>query len=194
MIPFQAHPTALVESEAIGPGTRIWAFAHVLPGAVIGRDCNIGDHAYIDRNVRIGDRVTVKNGVAIWEHVTVEDDVFLGPYAVLTNDLRPRSRQPWRPVATRISQGATVGANATVLCGTTLGRYCLISAGSVVTRDVPDFALIRGNPGRVAGAVCVCAQPLVFVDGAASCARCGQAYQRWKDVIRPTQAGEADGR
>jgi acetyltransferase-like isoleucine patch superfamily enzyme len=146
------HDRALCESQEIGDRTRIWAFAHVLKDVRIGADCNIGDHAFIESGVTIGDRVTIKNGVAVWNGVTVEDDVFLGPNCVLTNDLIPRSRVFHdENVPTYIRRGASVGANATIVCGHTLGEYCVIGAGAVVTRDVRSYALMIGNPARQIG-------------------------------------------
>lgn len=160
---FFAHPTALVETADIGEGTRIWAFAHVLRGASIGPDCNIGDHAFIEGGVIIGKGVTVKNGVCLWEGVTVDDHAFIGPGVVFTNDLLPRSpRAPWATdryankgwlVKTRLCEGASVGANATIRCGVTLGPHCMVGAGSVVTRDVPAFTLVFGNPAKIKGRV-----------------------------------------
>src|SRR5258706_11695473 len=130
---FYAHPLALVETEAIGPGTRVWAWAHVMSGARVGSDCNIGEHCFIESGVVLGDRVTVKNGVSVWDGVVVEDDVFLGPNAVLTNDLRPRSKlNRGRVRSTLLERGASVGANATLLCGITVGTYAMIGAGAVV--------------------------------------------------------------
>jgi acetyltransferase-like isoleucine patch superfamily enzyme len=167
----------LVETDRIGAGTRIWAFAHVMPDVTIGRDCNIGDHAFIESHVTLADNVTVKNGVSIWSHVHIADNVFLGPNVVLTNDRFPRSRDPdWRPEITRLEEGATVGANATILCGIRLGRRCLVGAGSVVTRDVAPHALVVGNPARRRGWVCYCAQPLKPLAGVATCARCSRVY------------------
>jgi UDP-2-acetamido-3-amino-2,3-dideoxy-glucuronate N-acetyltransferase len=157
------HPRALCESEDVGPRTRIWAFAHVMPGARIGADCNVGDQAFVEGGARLGDRVTVKNGVAIWDLVTVEDDVFLGPNMVFTNDLRPRAafktpRAEWLP--TLVRRGATIGANATIVCGVTIGAAAFVGAGSVVTRDVPAHALVVGNPARPIGWVCACGETL----------------------------------
>lgn len=143
------HPNALVESEDIGAKTRIWAFAHVLKNVKIGEDCNLCDYVFVESGVKIGNRVTIKNGISLWEGLTVEDDVFLGPNAVFTNDMFPRSkRHSGQFLDTLLKQGSSVGANATILCGITLGRYCLVGAGSVVTKSVPDFALVTGNPGR----------------------------------------------
>ncbi len=143
------HPNALVESEDIGAKTRIWAFAHVLKNVKIGEDCNLCDYVFVESGVKIGNRVTIKNGISLWEGLTIEDDVFLGPNAVFTNDMFPRSkRHSGQFLDTLLKQGASIGANATILCGITLGKYCLVGAGSVVTKSVPDFALVTGNPAR----------------------------------------------
>jgi UDP-2-acetamido-3-amino-2,3-dideoxy-glucuronate N-acetyltransferase len=170
------HPMGLCESDRVGPRTRIWAFAHVLPGAVVGADCNLGDHAFVEGGARIGDRVTVKNAVLLWDRVTVEDEVFLGPNAVFTNVLAPRAgarKAPGELVPTLVRRGATVGANATVVCGVTVGRHAFVAAGAVVARDVPDHALVAGNPARRTGWVCACGQRL---DDLLACA-CGRRYR-----------------
>src|SRR6185369_3482853 len=135
---FFQHSHALVESAAIGADTRIWAFVHVLPGARIGADCNICDHVFIENDVVIGDRVTIKCGVQVWDGVRLEDDVMVGPNATFTNDMYPRSKQPFELKSTVVKAGASIGANATILCGITIGRGAMVGAGSVVTRDVPD--------------------------------------------------------
>jgi UDP-2-acetamido-3-amino-2,3-dideoxy-glucuronate N-acetyltransferase len=180
------HEKALVETDAIGEGTRIWAFAHVLKDAVIGADCNIGDHAFIESGVTIGNNVTIKNGVSVWRHVHVADNVFLGPNAVLTNDLTPRSRDTnWLPVETWIEEGVTIGANATIICGVTLGERCLIGAGAVVTRDVRPHELVYGNPARHRGWVCFCAQSLKPDRKTISnCERCGRKYKVGKSGVQ----------
>ncbi len=170
------HPMALCESETVGPGTRIWAFAHVLKGAVIGVDCNIGDHAYVEGGAVIGDRVTVKNHVMVWDRVTIEDDVFLGPNAVLTNDRVPRVENPTPPedfLPTLIRKGATIGANATVVCGVTIGTQAFVGAGTVVIDNVPAHALVVGNPARLIGWVCRCGDRL---SEGFECA-CGNRYR-----------------
>jgi len=143
------HSHALVESDQIGPGTRIWAFAHVLPGAVIGADCNICDHSYIDEDVVIGDRVTIKGQVAVIDGMRIEDDVFIGPNASFTNDHFPRSRQPWRCETMVIGRGASIGAGAVFLPGVSVGEGAMVGAGAVVTKNVPPFTVVVGNPARV---------------------------------------------
>ena len=157
------HEKALCESDAIGPRTRVWAFAHVMKGAQVGADCNIGDHAFIEGGARLGNRVTVKNAVLVWDKVTIEDDVFLGPNMVFTNDMRPRSAfkkgvEAFLP--TQVGKGASIGANATIVCGVTLGEQCFVGAGSVIIRDVPAHALVAGNPSRRIGWVCTCGEKL----------------------------------
>jgi acetyltransferase-like isoleucine patch superfamily enzyme len=143
------HERALVESDNIGPGTRIWAFAHVMPGAVLGRDCNVCDHTYIEGDVIVGDRETIKSGVFLWDGLRVEDDVFIGPQATFTNDAVPRSKQPFEVLETRLARGATIGAGAVILPGLTVGEGAFVGAGAVVTKDVPPDALVVGNPARV---------------------------------------------
>lgn len=178
------HPHALVESKEIGAGTRIWAFAHIMSGAKIGKKCNIGDHCFVEEKAQIGDNVTIKNHVAIWEGVTVEDGVFIGPNVALTNELRPRSRNPqWLLSETRIREGATVGANATILCGITIGNFAFVAAGSVVTKDVRPYGLVCGNPARLRKYVCRCAEKLVFYAGRASCKKCGRSYRKTRGSV-----------
>lgn len=173
----QKHPTAIVQTDRIGDRTRVWAFVNICPEAVIGSDCNICDRVFIENKVRIGDRVTIKCGVSLWDGVTVEDDVFIGPGAAFTNDLRPRSRVPFTLLPTVVRVGASVGANATLLPGITIGRYAMVAAGTVVTKDVPDFALVIGNPARVRGWVCRCATKLSFEETNHDTCKCGRAYR-----------------
>lgn len=147
------HPQAIVEEGCtIGAGTRVWAFAHVLPGAVIGSDCNICDHVFIENDVIIGDRVTVKCGVQLWDGLRIEDDVFVGPNVTFTNDIFPRSKQyPDKVIQTIVKKGASIGANATILAGNTIGKNVMVGAGSVVTKDVPQNAIVMGNPAHITG-------------------------------------------
>jgi acetyltransferase-like isoleucine patch superfamily enzyme len=148
------HPQAIVESATIGADTRVWAFAHVLPGARVGRDCNICDHVFIENDVTIGDRVTVKSGVQLWDGIIAEDDVFIGPNATFTNDPLPRSKQrPAEFLRTVLKKGCSIGANATVLPGLTVGRNAMVGSGAVVTHDVPPNAIVTGNPARITGYV-----------------------------------------
>jgi UDP-2-acetamido-3-amino-2,3-dideoxy-glucuronate N-acetyltransferase len=149
------HPQAIIEEGArVGPRTRVWAFAHILPGAVVGADCNICDHVFIENQVVIGDRVTIKCGVQVWDGVTLESDVFVGPNATFTNDPFPRSLQHLAShPPTVVHEGASVGANATVLPGLAIGRNSMVGAGAVVTRDVPAGAIVAGNPARIRGYV-----------------------------------------
>jgi UDP-2-acetamido-3-amino-2,3-dideoxy-glucuronate N-acetyltransferase len=157
---YYCHHAALVESKDIGLRTRIWAFVHILPGARVGADCNVCDGVFIEGGAVVGDRVTVKCGVQLWNGVTLEDDVFVGPNATFTNDPWPRSRRrPDAVTPTLVRTGATIGANATILCGVTIGAHAMVGVGAVVTRDVPPNAIVMGNPAHVAGYVDVPARP-----------------------------------
>jgi acetyltransferase-like isoleucine patch superfamily enzyme len=160
---YYVHPTAIIESPAIGEGTKIWHFAHVRRGSKIGQNCNIGKSVYIDIDAEIGNNVKIQNFVSVYKGVTIEDDVFVGPSATFTNDLYPRAFiwDESHVSATRICRGASIGANATIVCGITVGEYAMIGAGSVVARDVPAFALMLGNPARQMGYVCYCGHRLI---------------------------------
>lgn len=149
---YYCHEMSIVETASVGDGTKIWAFAHILPGAKIGRDCNICDGVFIENDVEIGDRVTIKCGVQLWDGITLENDVFIGPNATFTNDPFPRSKKyPKSFEKTIVKRGASIGANATILPGLTIGSNAMIGAGSVVTRDVPPNAVVVGNPARITG-------------------------------------------
>jgi UDP-2-acetamido-3-amino-2,3-dideoxy-glucuronate N-acetyltransferase len=150
MMPYSKHASAIVETESVGAGTQVWAFVHILPGAHIGEDCNLCDHVFIENDVLVGDRVTIKSGVQLWDGVRIEDDVFIGPNATFTNDHFPRSKQyPEKYAVTVIQKGASIGANATILPGVTVGRNAMVGAGSVVTKDIPPNAIVAGNPARI---------------------------------------------
>lgn len=191
---FYKHPNALVESTEIGEGTRVWAFAHVMPGAVIGAHCNIGDHAFVESGVRMGDHVTIKNGVAVWDCVTLEDNVFVGPNAVFTNDMNPRAavkktREQFLP--TLVRYGASLGANCTLVCGVTVGRFAFVGAGTVVHRDVPDHVMVVGNPARKIGFMCECGEKL---PASLSC-KCGLSFQKsGEGLARAVTAGSSSAR
>lgn len=176
------HPSSLVDDGAtIGDGSRIWHFCHVMGGARIGRDCVVGQNVFIGPAVVIGDRVKIQNNVSLYTGVTLEDDVFVGPSAVFTNVRTPRSCVSRRHAfeTTRIGRGATIGANATVVCGVTVGEYAFVGAGAVVTRDVPPYGLVYGNPARLRGWMCRCGTRLACTRGRAiRCAACGSLYRR----------------
>ncbi len=180
---YYKHPTAIVEEGAVvGDGTRIWHFAHVRSGARIGEGCNLGKDVYVDVGVVIGNRVKIQNGVSVYRGVRLEDDVFVGPHVAFTNDKYPRAfNEEWEVVPTLVREGASIGANATIVCGVTIGRYAMVAAGSVVTKDVPDHGLVAGNPARLIGFVCTCGRPLreedivsVGEEVVYKCSRCGR--------------------
>jgi UDP-2-acetamido-3-amino-2,3-dideoxy-glucuronate N-acetyltransferase len=185
---YDVHETARVDAGAIiGSGTRVWHFSHVMAGARIGRGCMLGQNVFVAGGAVIGDGVKIQNNVSIYDGVTLEDGVFCGPSAVFTNVVTPRShvsrRHAFAP--TLVRHGATIGANSTLLCGTTIGRYAFIGAGAVVTRDVTDFALVVGNPARHVGWVCACGARLGSRRGGhavaparlLACAECGAIYE-----------------
>jgi UDP-2-acetamido-3-amino-2,3-dideoxy-glucuronate N-acetyltransferase len=175
---YTVHPSSYIDDNVtIGEGTKIWHFCHVQSGAVIGKNCSLGQNVNIGNNVKIGNGVRIQNNVSVYEGVELEDDVFCGPSCVFTNDLTPRAKYPKGAVGykkTRICTGASIGANATIVCGHTVGAWALIGAGAVITSDVPDHALMLGVPARVAGWVCKCGQRL----GETLRCDCGRCYRR----------------
>ncbi len=172
------HPTAEVSKDAkLGKDVKVWHYVQIREGAVIGDGSSFGKSVYIDKNVKVGRNVKVQNMAMLYDGVTIEDDVFIGPHVVFTNDPTPRAFGEWEIEKTLVKKGASIGANATILCGLTLGEYCMVGAGSVVTEDVPPHALVYGNPARVRGFVCFCGDKAKKVgdDGKAvvlECARC----------------------
>ena len=192
------HPSSVVDDGVeIGAGTKIWYFNHVQSGSKLGERCILGQNVNIDRNVVIGHGVKIQNNVSVYNGVVVEDDAFLGPSCVFTNVLNPRShverKTEFRP--TRVGRGATVGANATVVCGHDLGDYCMIGAGAVVTGDVPAHALVVGVPARIHGWVCRCGVRLEFGDSReATCPDCGDVYDRADDTVVRLRAPGSEGR
>lgn len=175
------HSSSYVDNDVeIGAGTKIWHFCHVMRMTRIGRDCSLGQNVLVGPNVRIGDGVKVQNNVSIYEGVELEDDVFCGPSCVFTNVDRPRAAFPTgseRYAKTLVRRGATIGANATIICGRTLGEYSFIGAGSVVTKDVPAYAVVYGNPARIQGWACECGRPLRFEGERACCESCRRRYR-----------------
>jgi UDP-2-acetamido-3-amino-2,3-dideoxy-glucuronate N-acetyltransferase len=159
---YYKHPTAIVESDNIGEGSKVWHFVHIRENVEIGKNCNIGKSVYVDAEVKIGYNVKIQNFSSIYKGVKLEDDVFVGPSVVFTNDLYPRAFI-WgedRIVQTVVKKGSSIGANSTIICGLTIGEYAMVGAGSVVTKDVPPFGLVFGNPARLRGFVCYCGKKL----------------------------------
>jgi UDP-2-acetamido-3-amino-2,3-dideoxy-glucuronate N-acetyltransferase len=183
----EIHPTAVIDEGAvIGEGSKIWHFSHVMGTASIGADCSIGQNVFVGSKVKMGNNVKVQNNVSIFEGVILEDDVFLGPSCVFTNVINPRSfivrKLAYRK--TLVKRGATIGANATIICGVTIGQYAMVGAGSVVTKDIHDYALVKGNPARQSGWVSKAGVKLEFDDkGEAVCSETGEVYKLRKDKV-----------
>lgn len=188
MSDYFVHESSYVDEGArIGKGTRIWHFSHVMPGAVIGERCNLGQNVVVMPGTVIGNNVKIQNNVSIYEGVTLEDDVFCGPSCVFTNVINPRSHVSRKSefLKTLVRRGASIGANATILCGATLGEYAFIGAGAVVRGNVPPYALMVGVPARQAGWVCACGTRLDLVHSAVTCGTCGTEYREKAGVLAP---------
>ena len=188
MADYFVHPTSVVDDGAeIGAGVKIWHFCHVSAPCRIGPGSTLGQNVFVARNVAIGTNVKIQNNVSVYEGVTLEDDVFCGPSMVFTNVLTPRAfvsrKDEYRK--TLVRKGATIGANATIVCGVTIGACALVGAGAVVTRDVPDYALVFGNPARRHGWVCKCGEKLDVRGGRGACSRCGERYEEVGGALRP---------
>jgi UDP-2-acetamido-3-amino-2,3-dideoxy-glucuronate N-acetyltransferase len=188
MADFFVHESSYVDDGAhIGKGTKVWHFSHVMPGAVIGERCNLGQNVVVMPGTRIGNNVKIQNNVSIYEGVELEDDVFCGPSCVFTNVRNPRSHvsRKHEYQRTLVRRGATIGANATIICGVTLGEYAFIGAGAVVTSDAPAYALMVGVPARRVGWMCQCGEQLAVSAGAAECGACGSRYAEAAGSLRP---------
>jgi UDP-2-acetamido-3-amino-2,3-dideoxy-glucuronate N-acetyltransferase len=180
------HESSYVDDGAeIGAGTKIWHFCHIMPRARIGERCNIGQNVLVSPDVTLGNNVKIQNNVSLYTGVVVEDDAFLGPSMVFTNVINPRSHVNRKDEYKRtlVRKGASIGANATIVCGVTLGKYCFVGAGSVVTRDVPDYALVYGSPARVRGWMCQCGERLEFENDRAVCKVCGDMYRKQEQMV-----------
>jgi len=188
---YWAHKTAEIQKGAkIGKGTKIWQNSVVLADAQIGENCNIGHNCFLESGTKLGRGVKLKSNIDIWSLITLEDYVFVGPSAVFTNDINPRAKYPkkefpqygkWLP--TLVKEGTSIGANATILCGITIGRWAMIGAGAVVTKDVPDYVIVAGVPARIIGWICQCGNKLEFKKRLTICSRCKRKYQKERNKI-----------
>ena len=193
---FKIHPSAVLDEGAIiGDGTAIWHFSHICAGAVIGNNCSLGQNVLVADNASLGNDVKVQNNVAIYGGITVEDDVFLGPSCVLTNVTNPRSQVSRKSLyeTTLIKRGASIGANATIVCDVTLGRYCFVGAGAVVVKDIPDYGLVLGNPGKLSGYMSRHGHKLTFNEsGRATCPESNFVYEKANDQVHCLDLNEDD--
>jgi UDP-2-acetamido-3-amino-2,3-dideoxy-glucuronate N-acetyltransferase len=183
------HESSYIDEGAtIGPDTKVWHFCHVMSGAQIGADCSVGQNVFIGRNVVVGNNVKIQNNVSLYEEVELEDDVFCGPSMVFTNVINPRSHVSRKDeyLQTLVRKGASLGANCTIICGITIGRYAFVGAGAVVTKDVPDYALMVGTPARCMGWMCECGIKLAFTNGTSICGECGKQYRKVEGKVEPS--------
>ena len=191
---YYAHDSAIVDAGAsIGDGTKIWHFCHVSSSARIGSGCSLGQNVFVAPEVVIGNGVKIQNNVSVYTGVTIEDDVFCGPSMVFTNVYNPRSpiRRMDELRRTHVGHGASLGANCVIVCGNTVGRYAFVGAGTVVLKDVPDYALVVGNPGRIVGWMCECGNRIRFDEsGKGACADCGRGYHKEGNIVVPATASE----
>ena len=187
MSKYFVHESSYVDDNTIiGDDTKIWHFSHIMSDSVIGKNCNIGQNVVISPDVKIGNNVKIQNNVSVYTGVVVEDDVFLGPSCVFTNVINPRSfilrKDEYRK--TVIKKGASIGANTTIVCGHDIGRFAFVGAGSVVTHDIPDYALVVGNPARVKYYVCICSERMNFIDDKFTSPKCGKRYQKLDNIVK----------
>ena len=185
MLSFFVHESSYADDGCvIGEGTKVWHFCHIMPGAVIGKKCSIGQNVNIGSRAILGNNCKIQNNVSIYDDVILEDDVFCGPSMVFTNVINPRAfvERKNEYKKTLLKRGATIGANATVVCGNTIGKYAMVGAGAVVTHDIPDYALVFGSPARIKGWICECGVKLAFDGGTAKCADCATEYRLAGDL------------
>lgn len=177
------HQNAIVETDNIGDSTKIWAFVHILPGVTIGKNVNICDHCFIEDGVEIGDNVTIKSGVYMWKGLKIEDNVFVGPSVAFSNDRFPRSKnRNFKLERITLSKGCSIGANVTILPGVIVGKYALVGAGSVITRNVADYSIVYGNPAIHRGYICICGNKMIFKENVYEC-DCGKKYKKTNDKV-----------
>lgn len=183
------HETAIVDPPCeIGEGTKIWHFCHIGAGVKMGKNCKLGQNVFVQNNVKIGNYVKIQNNVSVYGGVELEDYVFCGPSMVFTNIINPRCKYPQETsdkyYKTLVKEGASLGANCTIVCGTTIGRNAFIGAGSVVTKDVPDYALVYENPAKIKGWMCECGTKLKFENNEAKCSKCGLNYKKQGEIVK----------
>ncbi len=181
------HQSSFVdEGSIIGENTKIWHFCHIMSGAKLGKNCSLGQNVFIGKKALIGNYVKIQNNVSVYDCVTLEDYVFCGPSMVFTNDPKPRSKYPIPTseyLSTLVKVGASIGANVTVVCGNTIGKHSFIGSGSVITKDVPDYALVYGNPARIHGYVCECGNKIEFINYKSNCSSCNKKYQINNQIV-----------